>query len=223
MPVLARPSPRGAATDLLARSIEVGATIVAIGPYTNLALLQQVRPGLLYGVPVVAKGGWVEPPGAGLPAWGPEMDWNVQCDTSAALTVAAAANLTLVTLPVTLRAHLTAAELPRLAATGPLGELLARQARAHGEDHNMAALGRGQAGLPDDLVNFHYDPVACAVAFGWDGAVIQERQLLPVFDKDVLHFEPDEAGRSTRVVVGIDSEAFSHVWIMAVEAAQHRT
>ena len=87
----------------------------------------------------------------------------------------------------------------------------------------MAVLGRGHAGLPGDLVNFQYDSVACAVAFGWDGATVQERRLLPVFDKDVLRFEPDEAGRSTRVVVGIDSEAFSNVWITAVEAAQHRT
>ena len=60
---------------------------------------------------------------------------------SAVLTVAAAADLTLVTLPVTLRAHLTAGELPRLADTGPLGE--------------------------------HYDPAACAVACGWDDAVVQ--------------------------------------------------
>ena len=222
MPVPARPSPRGAAMDLLGRSIELGATIVAIGPYTNLALLQQVRPGLLDGVPVVAMGGWVEPPEEGLPEWGPEMDWNVQCDTSAAVTVAAAADLTLVTPPVTLRAQLTAAELPRLAATGPLGELLARQARTHGQDHDMAALGRAHARLPDDLVNFHYDPVACAVAYGWDGAVVQEQRLLPVLDKAVLRFEPDQAGRSTRVVVGLDGEAFSHVWITTVEAAQQR-
>jgi inosine-uridine nucleoside N-ribohydrolase len=222
MPAPARPSPLGVAMDLLAHSIELGATIVALGPYTNLALLQQARPGWLDGVPVVAMGGWVEPPEEDLPAWGPEMDWNVQCDTSAALTVAASADLTLVPLPVTLRAHLTAAELPRLAATGPLGQLLARQARAHGQDHDMAVLGRAHAGLPDDLVNFHYDPVACAVAFGWDGAVVQKLRLLPVFDNDVLRFEPDQAGRSTRVVVGIDSEAFANVWITAVEAAQHR-
>ena len=71
---------------------------------------------------------------------GPEIDWNVQCDTSAALAVAEAADLTLVTLPVTLHAHLTAAELPRLAASGSLGDLFARQAKAHGEDHNMAPL-----------------------------------------------------------------------------------
>jgi purine nucleosidase len=219
--VAARPSPPGVAIDLLAHSIELGAVIVAIGPYTNLALLQQARPGRLDGVPVVAMGGWVEAPAEGLPAWGPEMDWNVQCDTSAAVTVAEAADLTLVTLPVTLHAHLTAAELPRLAASGPLGDLLARQAKAHGEDHNMAELGREHAALPDDLVNFHYDPVACAVAVGWPGAVVEERHLLPVLDAGVLRFEADKAGRATRVVVRLDGEAFANVWITAVEAAQH--
>ena len=221
--VAARPSSPGEATDLLMRSIDMGAVIIAIGPYTNLALLQQARPGRLAGVPVVAMGGWVDPPAEGLPPWGPEMDWNVQCDTSAAMTVAAAADLTLVTLPATLHAHLTAAELPRLAASGPLGDLLARQAKAHGEDHNMAELGREHPALPDDLVNFHYDPVGCAVAIGWPGAVVQERHLLPVLDGGVLRFEADKTGQPTRVVVHLDGKAFADVWITAVEAAQHQT
>ena len=88
----ARPSPPGAALDLLDRSIAAGATIVGIGPYTNLALLEVARPGSLGRVPVVVMGGWVRPPAAGLPAWGPEMDWNVQWDTRAAEIVAATAD-----------------------------------------------------------------------------------------------------------------------------------
>ena len=86
----------------------------------------------------------------------------------------------------------------------------------------MAELGREHAALPDDLVNFHYDPVACAVAIGWPGAVVEQRHLLPVFDGGVLRFEPDKAGRPTRVVVRLDGEAFANVWITAVEAAQHQ-
>jgi hypothetical protein len=86
--------------------------------------------GRLDGVPVVAMGGWVEAPAAGLPAWGPEMDCNIQCDTSAASGGSPRPHLTLVTLPATLQAHLAAAELPRLAASGSLGDLLARQAKA---------------------------------------------------------------------------------------------
>ncbi len=43
-PVEPLPSPPGAAFDLLTRSAEAGATIVCIGPWTNLALLDATRP-----------------------------------------------------------------------------------------------------------------------------------------------------------------------------------
>jgi purine nucleosidase len=216
-----RPSPPGAALDLLERSIQGGATMVTIGSYTNLALLEVARPGRLGRVPVVAMGGWTGPPAAGLPAWGPEMDHNVQFDARAAQVLAAAATrLTLVTLPVTLKAHLRAADLPRLRASGPLGELLARQGEAHGEDHGMAELGRGHAGLPDDLLNFQYDPVACAVAVGWPGAVVQEQRLRPVMDGDVLRLQRDQDGRLARVVVDLDGAGFAETWLAAVETAQ---
>jgi len=218
--VSARPSSPGAALDLLQHSIDAGATIVAIGPYTNLALLEVSRPGSLGRVPVVVMGGWTERPADGLPAWGPEHDWNVQWDTRAARILAATPRLTLATLPVTLKAHLRAADLPRLRASGPLGELLARQAEAHGHDYGMAELGRAHAGLPDDLLNFHYDPVACAVALGWSGAVVDERRLRPVLKGDTLRFEPDDDGRAVRVLIDVDGASFSETWLASVEAAQ---
>ena len=40
----------------------------AIGPLTNLILLAVTRPGSLSGGPVVAMGGWTQPPADGLPA-----------------------------------------------------------------------------------------------------------------------------------------------------------
>jgi purine nucleosidase len=215
-----RPAPAGAALDLLEGSIQQGATVVAIGPWTNLALLEIARPGRLGRVPVVVMGGWTQPPAAGLPAWGPEMDWNVQCDTRAAQILAVTTRLTLVTLPATLRAHLRAADLPRLGASGPLGALLARQAEAHAEDHQMAELGRAHAGLPDDLVNFQYDPVACAVAVGWKGAVVRELRLRPVLDGEVLRFQPDQDGRLMPVVIDVDGASFTDTWLRTVEAAQ---
>ena len=122
------------------------------------------RPGRLSKVPVVLMGGWVWPPEEGLPAWGPDMDWNVQCDTRAAAVVAEKADLTLVTMPATLKAHLRAAHLPRLRTSGPLGRLLAHQAEAHAQEWKFGDLARAHPGLPDDLLNFNYDPVACAVA-----------------------------------------------------------
>jgi inosine-uridine nucleoside N-ribohydrolase len=215
-----RPSPPGAALDLLHQSIAMGATIVAIGPYTNLALLEVSRPGTLARTPVVVMGGWVWPPAPGLPDWGPAMDFNVQWDTRAAEIVAdAAARLTLVTLPATLQAHLRCSDLPRLRAAGPLGELIARQSQAYTQDQGMTDLGRDYAALPDDLLNFHYDPVACAVAVGWPGATIEEHRLRPVLDGDTVRFQPDPDGRQTRILTSVDGPAFTESWLSAVEAA----
>jgi inosine-uridine nucleoside N-ribohydrolase len=199
--------------DLLQHSIEQGATIVAIGPFTNLALLEVARPGALRRASVVAVGGWFPFAADGLPGWGPEMDWNVQWDTAAARIVAGAAQVTLVPLPVTLKAHLRGADLPRLRAAGPLGRLLAGQGEAHGQDWDMAAMGRAHAGLPDDLLNFQYDPVAVAVALGWPGAVLEEMPLSPVAAGDLLRFERRPDGRRTRVVVDLDGPGFGEMWL----------
>jgi purine nucleosidase len=46
-PIIPTPTAPGAALDLLMSSIERGATIVAIGAATNLALLELTRPGVL--------------------------------------------------------------------------------------------------------------------------------------------------------------------------------
>jgi purine nucleosidase len=219
--VTPRPAPPGAALDLLERSLDTGATLVAIGPYTNLALLEISRIGSLRRQPVVVMGGWVDPPAPGLPRWGPEMDFNVQWDTRAAEVVAATARLTMVTLPATLSAHLRRADLPRLRAAGPLGQLLARQSEAHAETYQMEKLGRDNTGLPDDLLNFQYDPVACAVALGWSGATVEDIRVRPLRTDDVLSFQPHPDGRSTRVVLDVDGAAFRETWLSAVEAAGH--
>lgn len=166
-------------------------------------------------------GGWTQLPADGLPAWGPELDWNVQWDTLAAeLLATAATQLTLVTLPATLKSHLRAADLPRLRACGALGELLARQSEAHAQDRRMTRLAAANEGLPDDLLNFHYDPVTCAVALGWSGAVVEEMLLGQVLSGDVFRWLPDQTGQLTRVVVDLDGESFSEAWLSAVEGAQ---
>jgi len=217
--IIPRPSPPGAALDLLEHSLDAGATLVAIGPYTNLALLEITRSGSLARQPVVVMGGWLQPAAPGLPQWGPDMDYNVQWDTRAAEVVAATAQLTIVTLPATLNAHLRRADLPRLRAAGPLGQLLVRQGEAHGQANQMGQLGRDHSGLPDDLLNFQYDPVACAVALGWPGATVEEIRVHPLRMGDVLSFQPHPEGRSTRVVLDVDGAAFREMWLSAVEAA----
>lgn len=223
VPVEARPGPVDDAVAALARSIELGATVVAIGPYTNLALLEQTQPGLLRTASVVVMGGWTGPPAPGLPAWDAGMDWNLQCDTTAALTVwAEVTDLTLATLTITLGVHVRASHLGRLAGSGPLGELLARQARAHAAEFDMPALGRNHPGLPDDLQNFQYDPLACAVALGWPGATVEQRRLSAVMEGGVLRFDESADGRLVGVVTAIDADAFAERWLGAVEAAQRR-
>jgi len=211
-------SPPGAALDLLQRSIDQGATIIGIGSYTNLAMLEIARNGSLNRTSIVVMGGWIDPPDNGLPTWGPGMDWNVQWDIRAAEIVAASANLTLATLPATMKAHVRVAHLPRLRARGPLGAFLARQVEAYGFDEGMPALGRAHAALPDDLLNFHYDPVACAVAVGWSGATVQEMRLSTVVEDGVLRFERDPDSQPIRAVTDIDGPAFAEVWLAAVEA-----
>lgn len=217
--IISWPSPPGAALDLLDHSLEAGATLVAIGPYTNLALLEITRAGSLAQQPVVVMGGWLQPPASGLPQWGPDMDYNVQWDTRAAEVVASTAQLTLVTLSATLKAHLRRADLPRIRAAGPLGRLLAEQSEAHAETYQMEQLGRDHDGLPDDLLNFQYDPVACAVALGWSGATVEDMRVRPLRMDDVMSFQPHPEGRSTRVVLDIDGAAFGETWLSAVEAA----
>ena len=215
-----RPSPPGAALDLLHGSIESGATVVAIAPYTNLALLEVARPGSLARAPVVAMGGWVDPPESGLPDMGPDMDWNVQSDTEAARILAATAQLTLATLPLTLKSHLRAAHLPRLRESGPLGELLAHQAECHAEDNGFSELAAAHEGLPDDLLNFQYDAVACAVAMGSPAATLEEARLRPALHDGLLRLERDESAHPTRLVADLDAAEFEESWLRAVEAAQ---
>jgi inosine-uridine nucleoside N-ribohydrolase len=205
-PITPLPSPPGAALDLLARSIEAGAAVVAIGPYTNLALLEIARPGLLARASVVLMGGHVSPLAPGLPPWGPEMDYNVRQDRQAARIVFESCAPLLVQLPITLQVHLRAAHLPRLHAAGPLARLIAHQAECHVTEPFFAGLGRLHAALPDDLLNFHHDPLAVAVALGWDGVRVETLPLVPRDEDGMPAFVVDKGGKPTRVVTEVEAE-----------------
>ena len=219
-PLPARP---GGALDLLAASVEAGATVVTVGPFTNLALLEVVRPGLLARVPVVTMGGWTGPPPPGLPAWDAARDFNVQSDAAAADAVfrSAGAPLTVVGLDVTAQVHLRGSHLARVRSAGPVGDVLARSSLAHGTEYGNAAAGARHAGLPDDLVNYHHDPLACAVALGWDGVTVEERRLAPVMDDGALRLAESPDGRPVRVVTAVDAGAFAERWLEAVESLPH--
>ena len=215
-----RPARPGGALDLLQASAAAAATIVTVGPFTNLALLEIARPGALTSVPVVTMGGWTRLPPAGLPEWEAARDFNVQSDAAAADIVfrTAGAPLTVVGLDVTVQVHLRGAHLARLRAAGRVGAVLARSSLAHGTQYGNASAGARYAGLPDDLVNYHHDPLACAVAVGWDGVTVEERHLTPLMEDGALRLADDPQGRPTRVVTAVDGVAFAERWLQAVES-----
>ncbi|HEV7655267.1 MAG TPA: nucleoside hydrolase [Mycobacteriales bacterium] len=207
-----RPGKPGAALDLLDRSIAAGATVIGIGPCTTLALYELTRPGRLRNPVLMA--GWLDPPADGLPPWGPDMDFNNQWDRRA-FELLLRTGPTLVTLPATLATWIREADLPRLRSAGPVGTLLAHQVAAHGARHDMADLAAAHPALPADLLNFQYDPAACAVALGWDGVTAEVTRVRLGADGALVR---DPAGLPVKVVTAVDGPAFAAHWIETVEA-----
>jgi purine nucleosidase len=215
-PVPFRPSVPGAAVDMLAAAAERGDTIAAIGPYTNLALVEACRPGLLAATDLVVMGGHVPSPGDGFPAWGAADDTNVQQDAFAAAIVFARCQPVVVPLATTQRVTLRASHLAALRGGGALARLLADQGEAHARDLGRTELGRAYPALPGDLLNFHYDPLACAVAAGWDGVDVSELSVATELRDGLLEMSLREDGPSLRIATEVDAPAFEATWIEAV-------
>jgi inosine-uridine nucleoside N-ribohydrolase len=209
------------AMDLLETSIRGGATVVCIGPVTNIAMFETFRGDMLRDRRLVVMGGYVAAPDAGFPQWGAEHDWNVQWDTRAMETVVNMdVSLTLVPYPVTMHATLTMRDLERIEQTGQVGQLIALQSRSRAEDADMTTIGRNHPAMPDDLMNFHYDPVAVAVALGWEGAKVERQKLMPYVENGILSFETSPTGRPIDVCTAVDGEAFTAVFVNAIREAQ---
>jgi len=212
------PTPLDDALALLERSIEQGAAIAAIGPYTNLALLEQRSPGILRSARLFLMGGYVFAPRAGFPQWGHEDDFNAQVDVQSAHHVITHSNPTFVPLAVTAETALRRAYLPRLRRSGPLAQLIARQAEAYAREYNVEGeTGRTYTGVPDDTINFQHDPLACAIALGYrDGVEIDEIPLRSEIKDGWLCHTIDESGKLTRVVTRIDGAKFNAFWFSTV-------
>lgn len=218
-PVPPCPGPLDAALDLLKASIEQGAAIAAIGPYTNLYLLEQKYPGILRRARLFLMGGFLTPARAGFPQWGNDMDWNIQQDAAAAAFVIAHARPTLIPMTVSLETALRRAYLPRLRAAGALGALIARQAEAFAREYeNETRLGQTCAGLPDDTINFQHDPLACAVALGWtQGMTIDEIGLILEERDGWLHERGAATGAPAstpvKIVTRIEGDRLNRFWL----------
>lgn len=217
-PIPPAPTPLDQALDMLQNSIEQGALIVAIGPFTNLALLEKRTPGILRRAELYLMGGYVYPPRPGFPAWSADMDWNVQVDAHSALHVLQNADPTLIPVAVTAETSLRRAYLPALRRGGPLARLIARQAEAFARDEQYeSTYGQTCPGLPDDTINFQHDPLACAIALGWnDGVEISEMRLASDIKDGWLRQKVNGNGAPTRVVTHIDGSAFNEFWLRTV-------
>jgi hypothetical protein len=83
----------------------------------------------------------------------------------------------------------------------------------------MSRLPERHPVLPHDLLNFQYDPLAAAIAAGWDGARTQELRLRPELVEDKLRLPIAEDGIATTVVMGADGERLARDWSDAVVRA----
>jgi inosine-uridine nucleoside N-ribohydrolase len=217
-PIPPAPTPLDQALTLLGRSIEQGATIVAIGAFTNLALLEKESPGILRRAKLYLMGGYVFPPREGFPPWGHDTDFNVQIDVPSAHHVIEHSSPTFVPLAVTAETSLRRAYLGTLRQGGPVARLVARQAEAFATDENYEArYGQTCRGLPEDTINFQHDPLACAIASGWDeGVEIVEIPLKSEIKEGWLYQTIDESGKPTRVVTRVNGNRFNEFWLSTV-------
>ena len=215
-PVPARPGPVKEALALIKNSLDQGALIVGIGPFTNLRLFGEKYPGYLERARLFLMGGFLYPARAGFPQWGNEMDFNVQADVrSAHYAMTHGGQVTLIPLTMTVETALRRAYLPALRQAGGLAGLIAAQAEAFAVEYkNETLIGATCPGLPRDIINFQHDPLACAIALGWDRGVEFEEGPLVVEEKDGWLVERFAAGgRPARVLAKIDAEAFNRYWL----------
>jgi purine nucleosidase len=206
------------ALSLLERSIEQGAIIVAVGALTNLALLEKRSPGILRRAKLYLMGGYVFPPREGFPQWGNEIDFNLQIDVQSAYYVIEHSSPTFVPLAVTVETSLRRANLPRLRQAGPVARLIARQAEAFATYENYEAqYGQTCKRLPEDIINFPHDPLACAIALGWrEGVEISKIPLKSEIRDGWLRHAIDGSGKPTQVVTRVNAEKFDEFWLSTV-------
>jgi inosine-uridine nucleoside N-ribohydrolase len=212
------PNPVDDALALLKQSIEQGAAVACIAPLKNLALLEKKHPGILETAKLFLMGGYVFPPREGFPQWTFKDDYNIQLDAEASRYVLAHSNPTLITLASTVETALRRKHLEKLKSAGALAALIARQTEAFAADEQMEQkFGAVYENVPDDIINFLHDPLACAVAVGFrDGVEISNIPLKFELTDGFVQTTIDADGKLTPVVTSIDGNRFGEFWIETV-------
>ncbi len=76
---------------------------------------------------------------------------------------------------------------------------------------------RRAQGCREDIINFQHDPLACAIALGWnEGVEIGEIPLKVEIEDGWLVERVDDRGKPTRVVARVDGGRFSEFWLDTV-------
>lgn len=98
---------------------------------------------------------------------------------------------------------------------GRLGQLIARQAIEFAADEKMEEIyGEVCEQVPADLLNFQHDPLACAIALGFNAGVeIQELPLVIEEQGGFLRERLDDQGRRYPVVTQVDGALFEKFWV----------
>ncbi len=222
-PVQAVPSPNlpEQAVELLKKSVEDGATIIGIGPFTNFYLLDRQYPGILKQARLFLMGGFVYPLRAGYPDWKNEFDFNVQIDVKSSKHVLTNSNPTLIPMSVTAETALRRSSIEKIRTGGALGQLLAHQAEVFAADEKMdAKYGATCANVPADIINFQHDPLACSIAVGWsEGVELEEVPLTIEEEGRWLHERIDKSGRNMRIVTKVDGPRFSEFWVKRITSS----
>jgi hypothetical protein len=74
---------------------------------------------------------------------------------------------------------------------------------------------------PDDLINFQHDPLAYAIALGWDkGVEISEFPLQSEISDGWLRQSIVDRRKLTKVVTQADGDKFSEFWLDLVTRAR---
>ncbi|MCC6458707.1 MAG: nucleoside hydrolase [Caldilineaceae bacterium] len=215
-PIIPSPNAPEEAIRLLKQSIEQGATIIGIGPYTNLYLLELQHPGILMQARLFLMGGYIYPPRPGFPQWRNQDDFNIQVDVRSAKHVLQNSNPTLIPLSVTAETALRRIHLePLRLSGGVLGQLIAKQAEEFAIDEQMdQKYAASYERVAADIINFQHDALACAVALGWrEGIWIEELPLLVEERDGWLTERIDPAGKPFRVVTKVDGPRFDEFWL----------
>jgi inosine-uridine nucleoside N-ribohydrolase len=218
VPIAQSPNDVDDALQLLKQSVEQEAVVIAIGPFTNLYLLDLQYPGILRQANLFLMGGYVYPIRSGFPQWGNDMDWNIQTDVRSAKYVIENSNPTLIPLSVSVETALRRVYLGDLRKAGALGQLIVRQAEAFAiDEQNETKFGKVYGKLPRDIINFQHDPLACAIALGWnDGVEIEQFPLLLEEKDGWLTEQIHPSGQLIRVVTKIDGPRFNEFWLNTI-------